>query len=194
MKTCYPVKVQSMGGIFGISPEECSQETPNTQTSVFEYEDGKILEFETRGRYTNSEAFAEIKIGNLFYGTEGWLEVKGSNWKAYRERENEPFAGSGMETETRIMGDDPTRPPAASSVGHAGNFIQAVRSGNRADLNCDILEGHMSTVLPHLGNIAYRVGETLEFNGEFEKFIDSHEANMLTTRRYRHPYVVPEKV
>jgi hypothetical protein len=52
----------------------------------------------------------------------------------------------------------------------------------------------MSTCLPHLGNIAYRVGETLEFNGEFEKFIDNQEANMLLTRKYRHPYVIPQVV
>jgi len=193
-KKIHPVKVQSMGGIFGISPHECSQETPNTQTSIFEYEDGKILEFETRGRYTNAEANAEIKIGNLFFGTEGWLELSGSKWKAYKGREKEPFAGSDIEAEGAAVGGDPTFLTAASSEGHFANFIDAVRSGDRFDLNCDILEGHMSTTLPHLGNIAYRVGETLEFNGEFERFIDSNEANMLLTRKYRHPYVVPEVV
>jgi predicted dehydrogenase len=190
-KKVHPVKVQSMGGIFGISPHGCSQETPNTQTSLFEYEDGKILEFETRGRYTNRESYAGIRIGNLFYGTEGWMEVNGSNWKAYREREEEPFTGSGMEAEGAAVGGDNTFMAAPKSEGHSANFITAVRSGNHQDLNCDILEGHISTVLPHLGNIAYRVGETLEFNGEFEKFIDNDEANMLTTRKYRHPYVIP---
>ena len=76
-----------MGGIFGISPLECSQETPNTQISNFEYADGKILEFETRGRYTNGEANAGVQIGNLFYGTEGWMEIDGSTWKAYKGSE-----------------------------------------------------------------------------------------------------------
>lgn len=193
-KKVHPVKVQSMGGIFGISPHGCSQETPNTQTSLFEYEDGKILEFETRGRYTNAEANAGIKIGNLFYGTDGWLEVNGSKWKAYRGREKEPFAGSGMEVEGAAVGDDQSFRAAPISGGHSANFIDAVRSGDRFDLNCDILDGHMSSVLPHLGNVAYRVGETLEFNGEFEKFIDSNEGNMLLTRKYRHPYVVPKNV
>ncbi|MFH0759078.1 MAG: Gfo/Idh/MocA family oxidoreductase [Bacteroidota bacterium] len=190
----HPVKVQSMGGIFGISPLECSQETPNTQTSLFEYENGKILEFETRGRYTNGEANTGVKIGNLFYGTEGWMEINGSTWKAYREREEEPFAGSGMEAEGAAVGGDTSFRAAPTSGGHHVNFIDAVRSGDHRDLNCDILEGHMSSVLPHLGNIAFRVGETLEFNGEFEKFIDNQEANMLLTRNYRHPYVIPQVV
>lgn len=193
-KKVHPVKVQSMGGIFGISPHQCAQQTPNTQTSIFEYEDGKILEFETRGRFTNSESNAGIKIGNIFYGTEGWLEVNGSSWKAYREREMEPFAGSGMAAEGAAVGGDKTFRAAPSSGGHFANFIDGVRSGDRKDLNCDILVGHMSTCLPHLGNIAYRVGETLEFNGEFEKFIDNQEANMLLTRKYRHPYIVPQVV
>ncbi len=193
-KRVHPVKVQSMGGVFGISPHGCSQETPNTQTSLFEYNDGKILEFETRGRFTNGEAPSGIKIGNLFYGTEGWLELKGSNWKAYREREEVPFAGSGMEAEGAAVGGNNSYRAAPSSDGHFSNFIDAVRSGDCFDLNCDILEGHMSSVLPHLGNIAYKVGETLEFNGEFERFIENDEANMLLTRNYRHPYVVPEKV
>jgi len=193
-KRVHPVKVQSMGGIFGISPHGCSQETPNTQTSVYEYTDGKILEFETRGRFTNDESNLGIRIGNIFYGTEGWLEVSGSKWKAYREREKEPFAGSDMEAEGAAVGGDATFRAAPGSGGHFANFIDAVRAGDHTLLNCDVLEGHMSSVLPHLGNIAYRVGETLEFNGEFEKFTGNDEANMLITRKYRYPYVIPDKV
>lgn len=190
----HPVKIQSMGGIFGISPKECSQETPNTQLSVFEYEDGSMLEFETRGRYTNAESDAGIKIGNIFYGTEGWLELNGSNWKAYKKREDKPFAGSGMEAGTAAVGGDTSFLTAPSGEGHFGNFIKAVRSGNRFDLNCDIEVGHTSTVLPLIANIAYRVGETLRFNGEFEKFINNEEANMMLTRKYRHPYVITDNV
>jgi len=190
----HPVKVQSMGGIFGISPQECSQETPNTQTSIFKYEDGKILEFETRGRYTNAEAPSGVRIGNLFYGTEGWMEINGSSWKAYREREETPFAGTEMGTGNASVGGDTSFRAAPGGGGHFANFIQALRSGNDLDLTCDILEGHRSSVLPHLGNIAYRVGETLEFNGELERFIENQEANLLLTRKYRYPYVIPQVV
>lgn len=192
-KKVHPVKVQSMGAIFGVSPEECSQETPNTQTSVFEYDDGKILEFETRGRYTNGEGPAGIKIGNLFYGTEGWMELNGSTWKAYKGKETEAFAGSGMSEGAAVGGDSSFR-TAPDSKGHYGNFIGAVRSGNRFDLNCDVEVGHRSTVLPLIANIAYRVGETLRFNGEFEEFVNNEEADLMLTRRYRYPYVVPKNV
>ncbi len=68
-KNEHPVKISSFGGIYGIDPKECSQETPNTQTSLFKYEDGKMLEFETRGRYTCGESVLDIKIGNIFKHT-----------------------------------------------------------------------------------------------------------------------------
>ena len=75
-KNEHPVSVYSDGGIYGIDPKECAQETPNTQSSLFKYSDGKMLEFETRGRYSNAESSLDIKIGNMFYGTEGYLELR----------------------------------------------------------------------------------------------------------------------
>ena len=48
-----PVKVSSFGGVHLY--KDSQQETPNEQLSVFEYADGTILEFETRGLPTNAE-------------------------------------------------------------------------------------------------------------------------------------------
>ena len=39
------------------------------------------------------------------------------------------------------------------------NFTAALRSGRREDLDADILEGHLSTAVTHLGNISHRVGK-----------------------------------
>jgi predicted dehydrogenase len=185
-KNEHPVTVYSMGNLFGISPAECSQETPNTQTSMFKYSDGKILEFETRGRYTNAEAGLGIRIGNTFYGTEGYLEIDGGTWKAYRKRENKPFAGSDV-------GEKPTDPTFMAPPGgsnHYGNFIDAIRSGKSEDLHADILEGFMSAALPALANISYRLSRELKFDGTKEKFVKDPEADKMLTREYRKPYVV----
>jgi len=43
---------------------------------------------------------------------------------------------------------------------HHQNFIKAVRSRKVSDLNADILDGYLSTVLCHMGNISYRIGRT----------------------------------
>lgn len=190
-KNEHPVSVYSNGGIYGIDPDECAQETPNTQSSLFKYRDGKMLEFETRGRYSNAESGLGIRVGNVFYGTKGYLEINGGDWKAYREREKEPFAGS---KEGQNGQDDLTSHVYSGSAAHWANFIDAIRSGDTADLHCDILEGFYSSALPHLANISYRLGRELKFMGEYEKFANDPEADTLLTRKYRPPYIVPDEV
>jgi len=190
-KNEHPVSVYSMGGIFGINPAECAQETPNTQTSLFKYKDGKVLEFETRGRYTNDETSLGIRIGNIFYGTEGYLELNEETWKAFRKREREPFEGS--KTGEKRVGD-PTFLAAPGGTEHFANFIDAIRSGNDATLNCQIRDGFYSSALPLLANISYRLGRELTFDGSKERFVKDKEADALLTRKYRKPFVVPEVV
>ena len=89
-KNEHPVSVSSMGGYYG---PESSQETPDTQTTLFKYADGLVLEFATRGEYTNDEGTQNI--GNLFYGSEGWLWIDGDGrkWQSYHGRKNEMGKG-----------------------------------------------------------------------------------------------------
>ncbi|MFC1543199.1 Gfo/Idh/MocA family oxidoreductase, partial [Candidatus Neomarinimicrobiota bacterium] len=184
----HPVKIRSMGGMFAY---DCAQETPNTQTSIFEYADGTILEFGTRGIFTNAEG--EVKIGNLFYGTEGWLWLDGDGrtWQSYFGRRDEPGPGSGA-----VASGEGSDPLVLTSIagGHYQNFTDAIRAGSRESLTCEIEVGHMSTVLPHLGNISYLVGRDLTFDGKKEEFVGDSEANKLLTRDYRKPYIVPSSV
>jgi len=190
-KNKHPVSVYSTGGIYGIDPDECSQETPNTQSSLFKYGDGKMLEFETRGRYSNDESSLGIRIGNMFYGTEGYMEIKGRTWKAFRQREKEPFKSSETVVEKQT---DSAYLAAPGGTEHWANFIDAIRSGNNETLNCDIIDGHFSSALPHLANISYRLGRELKFKGDYEKFANDPEADTMLTRNYREPYVVPDEV
>ncbi len=187
-KNEHPVKIRSMGGMFAY---DNSQETPNTQTSIFEYADGTILEFGTRGLHTNKEG--EVKIGNLFYGSEGWLWLQGNgkDWQSYLGRNDEP--GPGSSGQASGEGSDPLVLISIAG-GHYQNFTDAIRSGKREDLTCEIEEGHLSSALPHLGNISYLVGRDLTFDGKKEKFVGDKEADKLLTRKYRKPYIVPAKV
>lgn len=190
-KNEHPVSVYSSGGLYGINPEECAQETPNTQTSVFKYKDGKMLEFETRGRYSTAESSLGIRVGNMFFGTEGYLELDGGTWKAFRKRETVPFTGSKPE-QNKIA--DPTFRLASGGAAHYINFLDAIRSGKDATLHCDIDEGYHSTALPLLANISYRLGRELKFNGQSEKFANDAQADAMLTRVYRKPYFVPMEV
>ena len=60
--------------------------------------------------------------------------------------------------------------------GPFGNFIDCVRSRKREDLNAEILEGHLSALLCHLGNISYRLGKEVPFSQESKAFGDDKAA------------------
>jgi predicted dehydrogenase len=181
----HPLKIRSIGGYFG---EESSQETPNMQTSLFEYADGTVLEFGTRGGFTNDEA--GVRIGNLFYGTKGWLwiEEAGKKWQSYLGPKNEK--GPGADT------SDPNAEPTGlttTEYPHYQNFVDAIRAGDPKLLTCNVLEGHLSSALPHLGNISYRVGRQLTFDGKSERFVNDKDADKLLMREsgYRKGFEIP---
>ena len=182
----YPVRIMSSGGNFVY---DSAQETPNTQTTLFEYADGTIFEFATRGLPTNPDG--EIKIGNVFYGSEGRLEIDAEgNWKTFFGHADEPGPNS---DNIAAEESDALQLVGTGSSGHYGNFVAAVRSGKRSDLTCDLEEGHRSSCLAHLGNISYRLGREVRFDGANEKVIGDDEANkMLRRPAYREPYVVPD--
>jgi predicted dehydrogenase len=187
-KNVHPISVYSTGGVYGIDPDECAQQTPNTQSSLFKYADGTMLEFETRGRYSNGESSLDTRIGNMFYGTDGYLELDGGTWKAFRKREKEPFATSKSQKE-----EDESL-TGSSGAEHFLNLLEGIREGKNETLHCDINEGFYSSALPLMANISYRLGRELKFMGEYEKFANDPEANTMLTTNHRPPYNLPEQV
>jgi hypothetical protein len=187
-KNEHPVKIRSTGGYYG---DPSSQETPTLQTSLFEYKDGKVLEFATRGGYTNDEGTQ--KIGNLFYGTKGWLWIDGDGraWQSYFGRKNEP--GPGSAAPAGSSGSDPLVLTSIETP-HYQNFVDAIRANDPKKLTCDIGEGHLSSALPQLANVSYRVGRALQFDGKTEKCVGDRDADRLLTRDYRKGFEIPDKV
>jgi predicted dehydrogenase len=185
----HPVKISSMGGYFGA---EASQETPDTQTALFEYADGMILEFATRGEHTNDEGGQ--RIGNLFYGSKGWvwLDETGRRWGSFLGQvgvKNEKGPGA----DTPAEGVEPVG-LTTTEYPHYQNFIDAIRANDPKKLTCDVLEGHLSSALPHLANISYRVGRALTFDGKSERFVDDKKADQLLTREYRKGFEIPKSL
>ena len=85
--------------------------------------------------------------------------------------------------------------PARSEGGdHFKNFIEAVRAHDKSILNGPVETAHLSSSLAHLGNISYRLNRQLTFDPETEKFVGDAEADKMLTRKYREPFVVPDKV
>lgn len=178
-KNTHPVKITCTGGKFC---RDDDQEVPNIILASYEYEDGMIIHNEVRSLCTNPEGLPDS--GNCFiYSDQGWMTISPSMFKTYFGPKNEPGPS--------LSGKD-----IPEEVGSNGwqNFIDCVRSRKREDLDNDILEGHMSAALGHLGVIAYRTGRKLRFNPAAEKFVKDKEADKYLTRIYRKPYVVPDIV
>jgi predicted dehydrogenase len=176
----YPNSVVSSGGKYAYQDD---QETPNTQSVTFDYGDSQLV-FEVRGLLTGGEGDLQRRggnyIGNLYYGTEGWMAVDGSGFQVYKGESNQKTMDEKAE-----KGDTGL---------HMTNFLQAVKSRNHQDLHADVAIGVMSADLCHLANASYRVGRKLTYDEKTHKFVNDPEASKLLTRNYRAPYIVPEKV
>jgi predicted dehydrogenase len=172
-----PTRVCAMGGHFLFDDD---QQTPNTLVTIFEYpEQKKMLVFEVRHWMTNHEGFSETgqnEVGVTFFGSEGYLQVKYFDYKTFLGPKREPG------------------PSGKSASNEYERFIAAFRSRKIDDLGVDIEDGHLSSALCHLGNIAYRVGRTVKFDPQTETFPNDPEASALLSRPYREPFVVPKMV
>jgi len=189
-----PTKICAMGGHFLFNDD---QQTPNVLMALFEFpnpegaaDKKKILQFEVRGWITNREGFTEgIKggsdaymvsdrnnIGNLFYGSKGYMTKNVKEWKTYLGEKCEPG-------------------PSGSGAGnHYEVFVNAIRNGDPKTFNKSIEEGFYTCALVHLGNISYRLGRSLQFDPKTMRFPHDEEANQMLTRAYRAPFIVPDKV
>jgi predicted dehydrogenase len=179
----HPSKINCSGGFYAWDSD---QEVPNLQVATFEYENGKILELEVRSLYTPEEG------GLTFFGTLGYA-VLGNSFQTFMGQQKEP----GLNLTAIDLESDPLREEyeTAKIEYHFVNFLDCVRSRKSEDLLADVIEGHLSTSMMHLGNIAYRTGRKLTFDGQSESFVNDDEANSYLTRKeYRKPYLLPEEV
>jgi predicted dehydrogenase len=149
----WPRSVVSVGGRFGYTDQG---QTPNTQISVFDYGVTQLI-FEVRGLPTGG---AGPGVNNFFHLDDG--TIIGNQF--YPRNSNQPAPLPEVAVPARPGGGD-----------HFANFIAAVRSRRREDLNAEILEGHYSSGLCHLANLSYRLGENVSFNRHARAF-SSREA------------------
>jgi len=157
------------------------QETPNTVLARFDYGD-KELVFEVRGLQTGGEGELVTSkdgntVGNLFYGSDGWMSLDGNGFRLFK---GDPAK--------LVQSEKATQDPLGT---HLSNFLSAIRSRKYQDLNAEVNIGRLSADLCHLANISYRLGgRLLKFDPQGERF-ESEEANRLAHPPYRAPYVIP---
>jgi len=143
-------RVFSIGGRLGYVDDGT---TPNTQIIVHGYPKAPLI-FEVRGLPKDK---AHQAAG--LWKAENMDKYKGGSVAVVIECEGGHIFVPDY-TKAIVIdnnGKEIKRFTGASS--HHANFIDAVRSRKRTDLNGDILEGHLSSALCHTGNISYRLGQ-----------------------------------
>jgi predicted dehydrogenase len=129
----YPTRVVSTGHRYRYNDE---QETPDTHVVTFEFGGRAMIVWEGRSCHRHSEGFVK------FYGEDGTLALESNGtYTIYDASDKQVERKTG-----NTVGD----------AEHAANFLEAIRNDAPESLNSEILEGHKSTLLCHLGNIAYR--------------------------------------
>ncbi len=164
-----PLAVSSGGGKYVFDDD---QEVPDTQTVTWEFPTCCLV---WEHRMWSSHPTEGSGFGVAFYGDRGTLIIDEKSWRIE----------DGSDTKARGQ----TRGEGQSL--HVRNFLDCVKS--RSKPNADIEIGHLSTRLCHLGNIAYRLGRKLTFDGSSETFHDP-EANKLLSREYSHRFRFPPQV
>ena len=184
-----PSSVSQVGGVRHFSD---GREIPDTQVATYEFDDitlvfeaglwmpymkkipNSIRDSDQHPEWRFCSTHVEILGAEamMFFGRQG------GGWQVFDVNNTEPV----LTTYGRQADNE-----------HIANFIDCMRS--RENPVADIEEGHRSTLLAHLANTSYRVGnKQLHFDSEHERYTNSEEANQFLKRSYREPWVLKDQV
>jgi len=112
----------------------------------------------------------------VLYASESMFEITPETGGQFQDRK--PRAKPRKETFK-------SKQPDATEL-HARNFLDCIKS--RVKPNCDVEEGHRSTIFAHLANISLATRERLDWDPAAERFTNSAAANKLLHYEYRAPW------
>ena len=137
-----PRRVLSMGGRF---VWDDAGDVPNTQIIYYDYPDVPIL-YEVHNMRENKDPKSPAAntfghgVGIVVHCEGGYVAISNGSSAAFDKDKKQTVLWNTGET-------------------HFENFIAAVRSGRKEDLNSDVLVGHISTTICNAGNVSYRLGK-----------------------------------
>jgi predicted dehydrogenase len=140
------------------------QETPDIYVTTFDFGDcGASWESHS----CDPHGFEGTGFGVTFYGEKGAMVMAGNDCKILD-------LNNKLVRQIKSPHDD---------TDHFRNFLDCVRTGQRP--HSEIEEGQRSTLLCHLGNIAYRTGRTLNLDPKSKTILGDDEAAQLWSRSYQ---------
>ncbi len=171
----FPVRVSSNGGRF------CYQddwETPDTQVISLDFKENVSMTWE--GRSCNGRFIEGSSVGAIFYGEKGSMLMDGGNGYTIYSLDNKIVKE--VKQTQKIDPRNLANPSGVLDGIHVQNFFDNIN--NKVALHADIHSGHRSTLLMQLGNIAQRVGHSLEINPENGHILNDKEALKYWSRSY----------
>jgi predicted dehydrogenase len=193
-----PRTVSAAGGRFQLKD---GAETPDVLQITYEYP-GFVLSYEasmlndhgcggrTPGKkYYLTRCADDRPHGIAFYGSKGTLFADRVGFEIYPEPRGEGGPGAVHESGSTAEGFRCERLDAAGEDAtglHLKDFIDCVRTRERPAADVEI--GHRSTIVPHLGNIAFRTGHKIHWDAEREQIVDDPKASELLDRPARKPW------
>jgi predicted dehydrogenase len=179
-----PKRVFSVGGrpIKGaavLTAEEQTSDAPDHQVATFQFEQFDVS-WEHR-MFAGNNAEKGESVGCYFYGEKGTFHMGWQNgWTFYPVNPGQP-----------VVHEDPqlNKPDDQNIKQLWADFLDAIRTGRRPV--CDIESVHRSTTVSLLGMLSYKLGRSVEWDGEKERIVGDADANKLLRREYRKPWTYP---
>lgn len=175
MNVTAPESIMASGGKFGYPDDAC--ETPDLLQTIYTFKDFTVMWDHAIG--IDDGAYGR-NHGLGFVGENGTLVIDRGGWEVIPEKVN---GQARMEAV-----------PLKKSYGegglnlHAKNHLECIKSRNR-NCNASVEIGAHIAKFSQLGNIAYRTGKKLSWDGK--SFHDT-EADKLLCKEYRAPWELPK--
>jgi len=175
MDVTTPNSIMAAGGKFGYPDDAC--ETPDSLQTIYEFNGFNVMWDHAIG--INDGAYGR-NHGLGFVGENGTLVVDRGGWEVIPEVVNREKR---MEAIALVKGT------GEGLKNHVKNFLDCVKSRN-PNTNASVEIGAHIAKFSHLGNIAYRSGRKLVWDGT--KFTNDEEANKYLIPSYREPWMLPK--
>jgi predicted dehydrogenase len=164
-----PLAVSGYGGRYAIKD---GGETPDVQEVLFNFPTCVVT---WSGREVNRLRDEYL----VLHGTKASLSIMRDGYQilpeTWRKREQPEMEASTVKPATND-----------ASALHIRNFLDCVKSRQRPV--ADVEEGHLTATMCHLGNLATRLGRSLQWDAAKEEFPGDREANAMLARPYRKPW------
>jgi predicted dehydrogenase len=169
----FPTRVTSSGGRYRYKDD---WQTPDTQVITLEFDNNTSVAWE--GRSCNGRNIEGSSVGCVFYGDTGAMFVDGNGYTIYGLDNKEITKVIDKSVDARNVAS----PADHLDALHIQNFLSAITKGTK--LNSHIAEGHKSTLLCQLGNIAFRSGNALKTDPGNGHILGDTAAQQYWSRKY----------